>query len=305
MTSVKFSIRKPKDNGSDPVAGRVSFTPVRRYFDTAKNLILPFAFDAALTADGTATVGLTPTTDAYAWRVDVIPADHEEQTYTRFVEVPDSKDEIAFADLVETDPSTLTPLSMDGSTLMRIMPATGEADAQTLSAKYPEYMVVYPEATSVSAASETLQLMALSLAEAQTGAEQAKAMSAKATADAQDTTLLHETAQAHAEAAQTAASDAQASLQSAQSTASALDEQATVIRSTAADLTARAESVRTAMDDTAKGVESSASDAASRITTAVETVEKLAADATGGEPTTIPETDETDGDASNEAEGKE
>lgn len=109
MTQIHISIRKPKTGGSDPVTGTLRFRPVRRHFDAAKNLIIAASFDADLSESGELTVDLLPTTSAFVWQV--IELVDTPQAYTRYVEVPDSQARVEYADLVEVDAGTLTPVN--------------------------------------------------------------------------------------------------------------------------------------------------------------------------------------------------
>ncbi|MDO5763942.1 MAG: hypothetical protein Q4P90_08105, partial [Bifidobacteriaceae bacterium] len=98
MTQLHISIRKPRTGGLDPVTGTMRFRPVRRHFDAAKNLVIAASFDADLSEDGELTVDLLPTTGAFVWQV--IELADTPQAYTRYVEVPNSKTKVEYADLV-------------------------------------------------------------------------------------------------------------------------------------------------------------------------------------------------------------
>lgn len=108
MTQIHISIKKPRTGGLDPVTGTLRFRPVRRHFDAAKNLIIAASFDADLSESGELTVDLLPTTSAFVWQV--IELADTPQAYTRYVEVPDSKTKVEYADLVEVDAGTFVPL---------------------------------------------------------------------------------------------------------------------------------------------------------------------------------------------------
>ena len=143
MTQIHISIRKPKTGGLDPVTGTLRFRPVRRHFDAAKNLIIAASFDANLSESGELTVDLLPTTSAFVWQV--IELADTPQAYTRYVEVPDSKTKVEYADLVEVDAGTFVPKDMAGSQLLKVRHASTQSEAETLSARYPDAVVLVDE----------------------------------------------------------------------------------------------------------------------------------------------------------------
>ena len=125
MTQIHISIRKPKTGGLDPVTGVMRFRPVRRHFDAAKNLVIAASFDADLSEDGELTVDLLPTTGAFVWQV--IELADTPQAYTRYVEVPNSKTKVEYADLVEVDAGTFVPKDMTGSQLLKVRRASTQS----------------------------------------------------------------------------------------------------------------------------------------------------------------------------------
>lgn len=192
MTQIHVSIKKPKTGGLDPVSGTMRFRPVRRHFDASKNLVIAASFDADLSDSGELTVDLLPTSPAFVWQV--IELVDTPQAYTRYVEVPDSQTKVEYADLVEVDAATFVPKDVSPVSNVVGMLAASQADAETLSAKYPTRLVFFPEATSVVAASETLARLSAITADAQTQAATVRAMSVQAASDADNMTVLHETA---------------------------------------------------------------------------------------------------------------
>ena len=128
MTQIHISIRKPKTGGLDPVTGLMRFRPVRRHFDADKNLIIAASFDADLSESGELTVDLLPTTSAFVWQV--IELADTPQAYTRYVEVPDSKTKVEYADLVEVDAGTFVPKDMQGSQLLKVRHASTQSEAE-------------------------------------------------------------------------------------------------------------------------------------------------------------------------------
>ncbi|WP_347014602.1 hypothetical protein [Bifidobacterium catenulatum] len=183
MTQIHIKIMKPKTGGLDPVTGTLRFRPVRRHFDAAKNLIIAASFDADLSEDGELTVDLLPTTPAFVWQV--VELADSPQTYTRYVEVPNSQTEVEYADLVEVDAGTFVPKDMTGSQLLKVRHAATQSEAETLSARYPDVLVFFNETASVTKAAMAMSTLESITAEAQTNAALAKSamLSARSSAD--------------------------------------------------------------------------------------------------------------------------
>lgn len=183
MTQIHISIRKPKTGGLDPVTGLMRFRPVRRHFDADKNLIIAASFDAGLSESGELTVDLLPTTSAFVWQV--IELADTPQTYTRYVEVPDSKTKVEYADLVEVDAGTFVPKDMQGSQLLKVRHASTQSEAETLSARYPDAVVLFDETATTIKAAMAMSTLESITAEAQTNAALARSamLSAQSSAD--------------------------------------------------------------------------------------------------------------------------
>lgn len=183
MTQIHISIRKPKTGGLDPVTGTLRFRPVRRHFDAAKNLIIAASFDANLSETGELTVDLLPTTSAFVWQV--IELADTPQAYTRYVEVPDSKTKVEYADLVEVDAGTFVPKDMQGSQLLKVRHASTQSEAETLSARYPDAVVLFDETATIMKAAMAMSTLESITAEAQTNAALARSamLSAQSSAD--------------------------------------------------------------------------------------------------------------------------
>lgn len=196
MTQIHISIRKPKTGGLDPVTGTLRFRPVRRHFDAAKNLIIAASFDANLSETGELTVDLLPTTSAFVWQV--IELADTPQAYTRYVEVPDSRTKVEYADLVEVDAGTFVPKDMAGSQLLKVRHASTQSEAETLSAQYPDELVFFDETATTAKAAAALSTLESITAEAQTNAMLAKSamLSARSSADsvANDSQTVADTA---------------------------------------------------------------------------------------------------------------
>lgn len=183
MTQIHISIRKPKTGGLDPVTGLMRFRPVRRHFDADKNLIIAASFDADLSESGELTVDLLPTTSAFVWQV--IELADTPQAYTRYVEVPDSKTKVEYADLVEVDAGTFVPKDMQGSQLLKVRHASTQSEAETLSARYPDAVVLFDETATTMKAAMAMSTLESITAEAQTNAALARSamLSAQSSAD--------------------------------------------------------------------------------------------------------------------------
>lgn len=183
MTQIHISIRKPKTGGLDPVTGVMRFRPVRRHFDAAKNLVIAASFDADLSEDGELTVDLLPTTGAFVWQV--IELADTPQAYTRYVEVPNSKTKVEYADLVEVDAGTFVPKDMTGSQLLKVRRASTQSEAEMLSAQYPDELVFFDETATTARAAMAMSTLESITAEAQTNAALAKSamLSARSSAD--------------------------------------------------------------------------------------------------------------------------
>ena len=183
MTQIHISIRKPKTGGLDPVTGTLRFRPVRRHFDAAKNLIIAASFDANLSESGELTVDLLPTTSAFVWQV--IELADTPQAYTRYVEVPDSKTKVEYADLVEVDAGTFVPKDMQGSQLLKVRHASTQSEAETLSARYPDAVVLFDETATTMKAAMAMSTLESITAVAQTNAALARSamLSAQSSAD--------------------------------------------------------------------------------------------------------------------------
>ena len=183
MTQIHISIRKPKTGGLDPVTGTMRFRPVRRHFDAEKNLVIAASFDADLSESGELTVDLLPTTSAFVWQV--IELADTPQAYTRYVEVPDSKTKVEYADLVEVDAGTFVPKDMQGSQLLKVRHASTQSEAETLSARYPDAVVLFDETATTMKAAMAMSTLESITAEAQTNAALARSamLSAQSSAD--------------------------------------------------------------------------------------------------------------------------
>lgn len=252
MTQIHISIRKPKTGGLDPVTGTLRFRPVRRHFDAAKNLIIAASFDANLSETGELTVDLLPTTPAFVWQV--VELADSPQAYTRYVEVPDSKTKVEYADLVEVDAGTFVPKDMNGSQLLKVRRAATQSEAEALSAQYPDVLVFFNETASVTKAAMAMSTLESITAEAQTNAMLAKSamLSARSSADSATATQsdLNVLASNASMAAASVANDSQTVADTANAVAAKGESAIATIDSTVQAVKDKAEAATTVLPST-------------------------------------------------------
>lgn len=272
MTQIHISIRKPKTGGLDPVTGLMRFRPVRRHFDADKNLIIAASFDADLSESGELTVDLLPTTSAFVWQV--IELADTPQAYTRYVEVPDSTHVVAYADLVEVDAGTFVPKDMQGSQLLKVRHASTQSEAETLSARYPDAVVLFDEtATTIKAA------MAMSTLESITAEAQTNAMLAK-------NAML--SARSSADSATATQSDLSSLASNASMAAASVANDSQTVADTSSMVAAKGETAIAAIDSTVRAVKDKAESASAELPSAGTpegTTEETGKDSTGETPT--------------------
>ena len=252
MTQIHISIRKPKTGGLDPVTGTLRFRPVRRHFDAAKNLIIAASFDANLSETGELTVDLLPTTPAFVWQV--VELADSPQAYTRYVEVPDSKTKVEYADLVEVDAGTFVPKDMNGSQLLKVRRAATQSEAEALSAQYPDVLVFFNETASVTKAAMVMSTLESITAEAQTNAALAKSamLSARSSADSATATQ----------------SDLNVLASNASMAAASVANDSQTVADTASMVAAKGETAIAAIDSTVRAVKDKAESASAELPSA-------------------------------------
>lgn len=267
MTQIHIKIMKPKTGGLDPVTGVMRFRPVRRHFDAAKNLIIAASFDADLSEDGELTVDLLPTTPAFVWQV--VELADSPQAYTRYVEVPDSKTKVEYADLVEVDAGTFVPKDMQGSQLLKVRHAATQSEAETLSARYPDVLIIFNETASVTKAAAVMSTLESITAEAQTNAMLAKSamLSARSSADSATATQ----------------SDLSSLASNASMAAASVANDSQTVADTANAVAAKGESAIATIDSTVQAVKDKADAAASELPSTGTT--EGTPEGTTGEPT--------------------
>lgn len=279
MTQIHISIRKPKTGGLDPVTGLMRFRPVRRHFDADKNLIIAASFDADLSETGELTVDLLPTTSAFVWQV--IELADTPQAYTRYVEVPDSKTKVEYADLVEVDAGTFVPKDMQGSQLLKVRHASTQSEAETLSARYPDAVVLFDETATTMKAAMAMSTLESITAEAQTNAALARSamLSARSSADSATATQ----------------SDLNILASNANTLAASVANDSQTVADTASMVAAKGETAIAAIDSTVRAVKDKAESASAELPSAGTpegTTEETGKDSTG-ETTEEPGKDST------------
>lgn len=252
MTQIHISIRKPKTGGLDPVTGLMRFRPIRRHFDADKNLIIAASFDADLSETGELTVDLLPTTPAFVWQV--VELADSPQAYTRYVEVPDSKTKVEYADLVEVDAGTFVPKDMQGSQLLKVRHASTQSEAETLSARYPDELVFFDETATTAKAAAALSTLESITAEAQTNAMLAKSamLSARSSADSATATQ----------------SDLSSLASNASMAAASVANDSQTVADTASMVAAKGETAIAAIDSTVRAVKDKAESASAELPSA-------------------------------------
>lgn len=276
MTQIHISIRKPKTGGLDPVTGLMRFRPVRRHFDADKNLIIAASFDADLSETGELTVDLLPTTPAFVWQV--VELADSPQAYTRYVEVPDSKTKVEYADLVEVDAGTFVPKDMQGSQLLKVRHASTQSEAETLSAQYPDELVFFDETATTMKAAMAMSTLESITAEAQTNAALARSA------------ML--SAQSSADSATATQSDLNILASNANTLAASVANDSQTVADTANAVAAKGESAIAAIDSTVQAVKDKA-EAATTVLPSTGTTEGTTDTGTTEETTEEPGKDST------------
>lgn len=279
MTQIHISIRKPKTGGLDPVTGLMRFRPVRRHFDADKNLVIAASFDADLSESGELTVDLLPTTSAFVWQV--IELADTPQAYTRYVEVPDSKTKVEYADLVEVDAGTFVPKDMQGSQLLKVRHASTQSEAETLSAQYPDVLVFFDETATTMKAAMAMSTLESITAEAQTNAMLAKSAMLDARSSADSATATQ--------------SDLSSLASNASMAAASVANDSQTVADTASMVAAKGETAIAAIDSTVRAVKDKAESASAELPSAGTpegTTEETGKDSTG-ETTEEPGKDST------------
>lgn len=276
MTQIHISIRKPRTGGLDPVTGLMRFRPVRRHFDADKNLIIAASFDANLSETGELTVDLLPTTPAFVWQV--VELADSPQAYTRYVEVPDSKTKVEYADLVEVDAATFVPKDMNGSQLLKVRRAATQSEAEALSAQYPDAVVLFDETATTMKAAMAMSTLESITAEAQTNAALAKSA------------ML--SAQSSADSATATQSDLNVLASNASMAAASVANDSQTVADTANAVAAKGESAIATIDSTVQAVKDKA-EAATTVLPSTGTTEGTTDTGTTEETTEEPDTDST------------
>lgn len=109
MTQIKFDFGHPSADGIADLAGeKIHVVPTER-FRNGSRIVVRDSFEVFLDEHGTATVTVPPTDSTFAYEVTV-GGKEDVWRLVRCVQVPDSATVLNFADLVEVDITTLTPV---------------------------------------------------------------------------------------------------------------------------------------------------------------------------------------------------
>lgn len=109
MTQIKFDFGHPSADGIADLAGeKIHVVPTDR-FRNGSRIVVRDSFEVFLDEHGTATVTVPPTDSTFAYEVTV-GGKEDLWRLVRCVQVPDSATVLNFADLVEVDTTTLTPV---------------------------------------------------------------------------------------------------------------------------------------------------------------------------------------------------
>ncbi len=109
LTQIKFDFGHPSADGIADLAGeRIHVVPTD-LFRNGSRIVARDSFEVRLDEHGTATVTVPPTDSTFAYEVTV-GNDTDAWRFVRYVQVPDSATVLNFADLVEVDSTTLTPV---------------------------------------------------------------------------------------------------------------------------------------------------------------------------------------------------
>ena len=109
MTQINFDFGHPSADGVAVLAGELVHVVPTGRFKVGKRIVVRDSFDVRLSETGTATVDVTPTDNTFAYEVTVGESP-DAWRFVRCVQVPNSSTPVEFADLVEVDSTTLTPV---------------------------------------------------------------------------------------------------------------------------------------------------------------------------------------------------
>lgn len=109
MTQINFDFGHPSADGVAVLAGELVHVVPTERFKVGKRIVVRDSFDVRLSESGTATVNVPPTDNTFAYEV-TIGDSADSWRFVRVVQVPDSANVLNFADLVEVDTTTLTPV---------------------------------------------------------------------------------------------------------------------------------------------------------------------------------------------------
>lgn len=190
MATIHIKLSHAIAGGTAPCEGTVRFIPIRRY-NRGDTVIVPKSFEVTLT-DGEANVKIIDTDTMGCWAVTELPGTPQE--YTRYVQIPTTTETLEYTDLIDVNPATFLPATVNAGPLLQIALAADTQAALAYSRSHPETLVLYSEEASISALTATVADIAAVRASAQTQANHAAASAVSANTDAQTIAAAAQTA---------------------------------------------------------------------------------------------------------------
>lgn len=186
MTTIHINLARPTDAGAAPCEGTIRLTPIRRYTHD-HTVIVPDPYTITLTnGEATTTIPDTTTTTT-CWAITELPGTPLE--HTRYVQIPgDVTDTIEYTDLIDVNPTTLLPTAVTAGPLLQIALATDAQAALAYSRTHPDTLVLYSEEESVNAMAVTVADLAAVRSAAQAQANHAAGSAQTAAAAAETAT---------------------------------------------------------------------------------------------------------------------
>lgn len=186
MTTIHINLARPTDTGAAPCEGTIRLTPIRRYTHD-HTVIVPDPYTITLTnGEATTTIPDTTTTTT-CWAITELPGTPLE--HTRYVQIPGNvTDTIEYTDLIDVNPTTLLPTAVTAGPLLQIALATDAQAALAYSRTHPDTLVLYSEEESVNAMAVTVADLAAVRSAAQAQANHAAGSAQTAAAAAETAT---------------------------------------------------------------------------------------------------------------------
>lgn len=185
MTTIHIKLVRPTDTGTTPCDGAIRLTPIRRYV-TDHTVIVPDPFTVDLT-NGEATITIPDSDTTICWAITELPGTPLE--HTRYVQIPGNvTDTVEYTDLIDVNPSTHLPAAVAAGPLLQIALAADAQAALAYSRTHPDTLVLYSEEESVNAMAVTVADLAAVRSAAQAQANHAAGSAQTAAAAAETAT---------------------------------------------------------------------------------------------------------------------